>query len=116
MRLIIAGSRAFTDYSVLIDNIKKYGIHDMDVTVLSGGARGADKLGERFANEYNKKLELYPAQWDRFGRSAGYQRNVQMADNATHLLAFWDGTSPGTRHMINIAKQRGLNVAIVDIS
>ena len=55
---------------------------------------------------------MYAAEWNRFGKSAGYKRNVVMAENAEALLAIWDGTSKGTGHMINIAKERGLKVVV----
>ena len=109
MRVIIAGGRDFKDYKKLkirLNMLRKLG---WDITtIISGGARGADKLGERYANENNIPIEKYPAKWAEFGRSAGYRRNVEMAENADALLAFWDGKSKGTRHMIDIAVEREL--------
>jgi glycerophosphoryl diester phosphodiesterase len=57
---------------------------------------------------------VFPAEWDKYGKSAGYRRNEQMAQYAEVLVAFWDYNSPGTRHMINLAKQYNLEVHVID--
>jgi predicted Rossmann-fold nucleotide-binding protein len=75
-----------------------------EVVILSGGAKGADQLGERYAKERGITVEVYPALWSVHGRSAGYIRNRQMAQSADALVAFWDGRSPGTEHMIDLAE------------
>lgn len=80
--------------------------------VLSGTARGADQLGERWAEDNGLPVERYPADWDRYGRSAGYRRNALMAFLADGLVALWDGRSPGTRSMIELATRRGLAVHV----
>lgn len=80
--------------------------------ILSGTAKGADKLGEVFAKAENVKLEQYPADWGKHGKSAGYKRNVEMAENADTLLVLWDGKSKGTKHMIDIAESKGLAVYV----
>ena len=88
-------------------------INDIDwipTVILSGTARGADKLGERWAAENSVRLEYYPANWDRYGKSAGYRRNAKMAANADAMIALWDGKSRGTKHMIDIAMGAGLKV------
>lgn len=84
-----------------------------DITeVISGTAKGADKLGERFAKENNLTLHRFPADWNRYGKSAGYKRNVEMADNADALLALWDGKSRGTKHMIDIVRSRVMALCV----
>lgn len=112
-RVIIAGGRDFSDYDLLtktmnhlLSNIKD------DITVVCGKARGADTLGEQYAKERGFSVRYFPADWDRYGKSAGYRRNTEMAENADALVAFWDGKSLGTRHMIEIAKSRGLKVRV----
>ena len=85
MNICIAGSRDFNDYELLESSITEWAknnpqIKQEDVTIISGGARGADKLGERFAKEYDLKLQIYPADWNQYGKSAGYKRNTQMAE------------------------------------
>ena len=80
--------------------------------IISGGARGVDRLGQRFAKENDIHLEIYRADWDSYGKAAGYRRNVQMAEVADALAAFWDGESKGTGHMIDIATKRDLKVLV----
>lgn len=113
--VIVAGSRGFSDYQMLrgkLDNI--LGNLDPEVTaIVSGTARGADQMGERYAEERMLKLVRMPADWDTHGKRAGYLRNEEMAKIATHCVVFWDGKSPGTQHMINLAEKHGLKVRIV---
>ncbi len=85
---------------------------DGSMVVISGTAAGADKLGEAFARHYNLKCEQFFADWDKHGKAAGPLRNLEMAEVGTHLMAFWDGQSRGTRSMINIALDRGLEVHV----
>lgn len=75
-------------------------------------ARGADRLGEKYAKEHGYKVLYFPADWDIDGKSAGFIRNVKMAENADALVAFWDGKSVGTKHMIETAQNKGLAVRI----
>lgn len=113
MRVIIAGSRSFQDYELLKSKMSYYLQNAKDIEIVSGTAYGADKLGERFAKEFNYELKQFPADWDTFGKSAGYKRNVQMADYADALVAFWDGESRGTEHMIRIMKDKNKALRIV---
>ena len=111
MRTIIAGSRDFSDYSAMC-SVLRDGYPWPITTVLSGAARGADQLGERWAKEHGVPVELYPADWTRYGRSAGYRRNELMATKADALIAFWDGQSRGTKHMIDLARRMKLYVYV----
>ena len=114
-KVIIAGSCRFENYDMLkakCDQLLQRKAGE-GITVISGTARGADSLGERFAQERQYGLILMPADWENEGRSAGYKRNVAMAEKADALIAFWDGKSRGTEHMIRIARERGLPVRIV---
>lgn len=119
-RLIIAGSRDFNDFSLLetsVNNIlrNKCG----PIQIISGTAMGADSLGELYAQKYNYEVVRFPADWNRYGKRAGYLRNAEMArysimdESSGVLIAFWDGESRGTQHMINLAQQYGLEVHIV---
>ena len=116
MRIIVAGSRNFSNYSLLKKKLDFYlsEKNNDEITIVSGTANGADKLGEKYANENSISIQRYPANWDLYGKSAGYKRNIQMADNADALVVFWDGKSKGTSHMINIAKQKNLKIRIVN--
>ncbi len=115
MNLIVAGGRDFTDYKLLKEKLD-FLLSNTDkeeVTILCGKAKGADSLGERYANENNIDVWEYPADWGKHGKQAGYLRNSQMVDDATHLVAFHDGVSRGTKHMIDLATNKGLVVRVV---
>lgn len=117
LRIIIAGGREFNNYELAVNslyNITKHIFHNKDITIISGNARGADYIGEQIAKNHNTNLEEYPAEWDKYGKSAGYKRNKLMASKADTLLAFWDGKSKGTKHMIDIAYHHGLTVHIIN--
>ena len=124
LRVIIAGSRDFNDYKLLkksaIEIITKKTMLPDLTRIISGGARGADTLGERFANEMGLEISRFIPDWDGLGKRAGYVRNAEMAkfavedDNDGMLIAFWDGQSRGTKHMIDLAKRYGLEVHVVN--
>ncbi len=109
MKVIIAGSREIKDYPLLLEAIKQSGF-EID-EVVSGGAAGVDKLGERYAKENGKKLTVFPADWEAYGKGAGPVRNGEMAfyvGSAGALIALWDGSSRGTKDMIEKATKYGL--------
>lgn len=112
-KVIIAGSRGFDDYEYLEQKVD-YKLSQLALThhveIVAGGARGADRLAERFAKRRDFTLTIMKADWNTHGKSAGYLRNQEMADYADYLIAFWDGDSPGTKHMIDIAKTGGLRI------
>ena len=115
-KVIIAGSRGFSNYKLLREQCNKFlreKRKTSNIIVVSGHARGADKTGEKYAQDEGFDLEIYPAQWDKFGKRAGYRRNEQMAEVADALIAFWDGSSKGTKHMIDIMNEKKLLVRVV---
>jgi len=112
MKVIIAGGRDFNDYDLLRKQCDHLLQNQVVVEIVSGTAKGADQLGERYAKEKEYKITRFPANWDEYGKSAGYIRNEEMAKYADALIAFWDGKSKGTEHMINLAKQYNLKVKI----
>ena len=111
MKLIIAGSRTFTDYPLLCQTLapERHRI----TQVITGGARGTDQLGYRWAWKHAIRHQLFRADWERFGKSAGVRRNHQMAQAGDMLLAFWDGRSPGTAHMVQCMRQLGKPVVVI---
>ena len=113
MRVIIAGSRNFNDYEILKKKLNAILKNQKEVTIISGTANGADKMGEWYANENHLKLEQYPAMWDLFGKKAGYMRNEEMVKVADAAIVFWDGKSKGSKHMIDISKKYNLKLRIV---
>lgn len=113
MRTIVAGSRTITDYELIKKTLNQNKL--MISVVLSGRAQGPDLLGERWATEEEVPLELYPAQWKIQGKAAGFLRNIEMAKKADWLIAFWDGSSRGTNHMILTADQFGLLTTVIRV-
>lgn len=122
-RIIIAGSRQFNDYHKMLTELDNIGIHLMNtiepIEIVSGHAPGADTLGERFAKYYGYHLKIFPADWNIYGKAAGPIRNEQMAKYASEadrgiLVAFPIGESKGTRNMIKLAKQYGLEVNVIE--
>jgi hypothetical protein len=111
LRVIIAGSRGITDYAKVCDAVRQSGFPIG--RVVSGMAAGVDRLAVRYAAEHGLPCDCFPAEWKKWGRSSGYWRNAQMAQHADALIAIWDGKSPGTRHMIELAKARGLRVFVL---
>lgn len=118
IRIIVAGGRDFNDkaklYNSLDTIVAKY-TDTNTIEIVTGGARGADYLGKRYALDKHLLHTELPAQWDKYGKSAGYRRNAQMADYVTDdgvLVAFWDGRSKGTSHMIDVARRKGIKVFV----
>ena len=109
MFIAVVGSRIFDKYVLLKDTLRKY----LPFTLVSGGAIGADRLGEKFADEYGLEKIIYPAEWEKYGKSAGYIRNKQVVSKCDMLIAFWDGQSRGTKHAIDLVKRMGKKVIIV---
>lgn len=126
LRVIIAGGRDFDDFPLLMNKCIEIIAEETKkndslekIRIVSGTARGTDKLGEQYARIAHHEVSRFPAAWDIYGKSAGYRRNAEMAKFASEdgnigvLIAFWDGKSRGTKHMIDLAKRYGLDVHIV---
>jgi hypothetical protein len=116
MRVIVAGSRSFCSFRVLSATLDEFigdARYGENIEIVSGGARGADKFGEVYAQREGFGLQVFPADWHRYGKRAGMVRNELMAKYATHLVAFWDGKSAGTRNMIELGRKHGLVVKVV---
>jgi hypothetical protein len=111
MKVIIAGSRDFDDYKLLRSYCDHILQDQTDIEVVSGTAKGADHMGERYAIEKGYKITRFPANWSK-GKSAGFIRNEEMAKHGDALIAFWNSASKGTEHMINIATKYKLKIRI----
>jgi len=111
MKLAIIGSRGFNDYELVKKVLSDY--KEKVTLVISGGAKGADTLGEKWANDNNIKTLIYPAEWDKYGKKAGHIRNTDIINNCDFCIAFWDGKSTGTQDSIKKAKQMNKEVLIV---
>ena len=112
-KVIVAGSRNFNDYNLMSEKLNYYFQNRNDIVIVSGTCYGADKLGEKYAKEHNLGLLQFPADWNKYGKSAGYRRNLQMAEQADACVVFWDGESKGSKHMIDIAKKHNLALRVV---
>lgn len=107
--VLIVGSRSFDDFDLLVAKCDKLLANHQEVTVVSGGARGADTLAKRYARLRNLGYVEFRAEWS-LGKSAGYRRNEQMhafISQFEHrgVIAFWDGSSKGTAHSFKLAQQ-----------
>ncbi len=101
MKVIIAGGRDLHDHNLVTAAMNKFALDGHVVTeVVSGGAKGIDLLGERWAVGHGLPVRVFPADWGKYGRAAGPRRNETMAFYADFLVAVWDGESTGTKHMI----------------
>ncbi|WP_418181338.1 DUF2493 domain-containing protein (plasmid) [Aliarcobacter lanthieri] len=112
MKLAVVGSRSFNNYEILERIINKIAASVNISTIVSGGAFGADLLGKRYAKENNLEyIEILP-NWNKYGKRAGYVRNVEIWDNSDLGVAFWDGESKGTAHSFEIAKKQNKTIYI----
>lgn len=107
-KIVIAGCRNYNNYKQAkafldsyLNNIKK----EHEIIIISGCSNGADRLGELYAEENGFKIEKHPADWKRYGRSAGPKRNEEMAKIADAVICFWDRKSRGTKSMIDFANK-----------
>lgn len=112
MKIIIAGGRDFKDYKTLCGVCKDILPQFDNVSLVSGTARGADRLGERYAKENGYRVDRFPADWDKYGKRAGYLRNQQMAKYADGLIAFHNHKSKGTKSMISLANEHELMIVV----
>ena len=116
--LIVAGSRGWRDYALMRRKLNHLTQNFNQVVVLSGCARGADTLGEKWAHERGHEVKQFPADWNRYNKMAGNLRNLQMLDYAQSqehcgVVAFWDGKSRGTRHLFKTAEIRGVPTRVI---
>ena len=93
-RVVISGCRDYNNYNeaktcidYYLTNIRK----ENEIVILSGCASGADAIGERYAKENCLKVEKYPANWKKYGKSAGHKRNEEMAKTAIMCYVFGTG-------------------------
>lgn len=107
-KVIIAGGRDFTDFGYVKGYMATLPPWLEVTEVVCGMAQGADECGHRWAQYNNIPVKKFPADWATFNKRAGPLRNLQMAEYADGLIAFWDGKSTGTADMIMQAKHHGL--------
>lgn len=110
MKVGVIGSRGFKDYDLVVKTLSK-----MDISlIVSGGAIGADTLGERYAKENNIETKIFLPDWKTHGKSAGFIRNTDIINESEIIVAFWDGVSRGTKDSIDKANKLEKQVIIVN--
>ena len=106
IKLAIIGGRTFNNLQLFnnqLANIRQ--VHNI-IQIISGGAKGADTFGANYARQNNIPLLEFIPDWNTYGKSAGFRRNVDIITACTACLAFWDGKSKGTKHSIDLARQQ----------
>jgi predicted Rossmann fold nucleotide-binding protein DprA/Smf involved in DNA uptake len=110
MKVLICGSRGIKDPAVLLQAVEQSGMTPRHI--ISGGARGVDHLAREYAAAKGIEFTEYLADWDRYGKRAGFVRNCVMVGAADAVIAVWDGSSPGTKHSIEYARSCGKQVFV----
>jgi hypothetical protein len=116
MKIGIIGSRTFDNYNFLEEQIlKNFNIDDITL-IVSGGANGADKLGENFAKNYKIRTLIFLPDWKSYGKSAGFKRNHDIINNSDIVIAFWNYESKGTENSIKLCEKKNKKCIIIDTS
>ena len=106
MKVGVVGSR-----SLRVADLGKY-LPEETTEILSGGAAGVDTSAREYALAHAIPLTEFLPDYRRYGRAAPLKRNISIIESADLVLAFWDGTSRGTRFVIEHCKQRGTTVRV----
>lgn len=106
MKIAVVGSRSFNDFELLEKIIlENFELKDIEY-IVSGGAKGADTMAERFAEKYKIKTIVFIPEWNRYSRGAGFIRNEKIVDNSDFVVVLWNGKSKGTLSSINLARKK----------
>lgn len=111
--IVICGCRDFCDkrvFAEFVDECISKTAYNCGLRIISGHCSGVDAMAEEYAAEHGFQLDIFPADWQKYGRAAGPKRNMQMAKQADFVIAFWVGSSRGTKNMIDAAAK--LNKAV----
>lgn len=111
MKVGIVGSRDFNNYEMVCDELQP--ILEQVEVIVSGGARGADSLGEKWAKENGKETLIFKPNWSKYGKRAGFIRNEDIVKNSDQVIAFWDGVSKGTKSSIDLCNKFKIPVKII---
>jgi len=117
-RILVCGGVTFADEELLTETLDRV-IADEKVMIVSGGAKGADALAEKYAKDRNIKIKVFPAEWKKYGKGAGPIRNRQMLDFVSQkesplVVAFWNGKSRGTKNTIETARKMEIATLVAD--
>jgi hypothetical protein len=111
MKVAVIGSRNFNDY----EKVKQV-LSTKNITLLvSGGAKGADTLGQKYAEEHDIETKIFLPDWEKYGKKAGFLRNSDIINESELVIAFWDGVSKGTLDSLKKAKKENKNILIINI-
>lgn len=111
MKIAIVGGRDYADYKQLCNVLEPYKKYcNLEIC---GEAQGADTLGKEWAKQNNIKIKSFPANWDKHGKAAGHIRNKEMAEVADFVVAFWNGTSRGTKNMIDNCLKLNKHILVI---
>ena len=114
MKIAIIGSRDFDNYNLVVATMEEFQTtHPPTTTIVSGGARGADTLGEKWANNNKIPIKIFLAEWKKHGKAAGLIRNKDIIENSDHVVAFWDGESKGTKHSLGLCHKSNTPYSII---
>ena len=109
MKIAVIGSRTFDKYESVVNILSKLGVTE----IISGGAKGADTLAERYAKEFDIPTKIFLPDWETYGKKAGFMRNTQIIEECEMVVAFWDGESKGTKDSLDKAEKLGKKVMII---
>jgi len=111
MRVLVCGSRSWIDADLILTYLQRVGA----TLVIHGGAKGVDRLAGQAASRLDIPVEVYAADWDRYGKQAGFIRNGEMLARGRPdlVLAFWDGQSRGTQHMFGLSQSRKFQTLVI---
>lgn len=118
MKVIIAGSRTITDFSLVEKAILRFDltIKEEITEIICGGARGIDILGRNWAQLAKVPIKMFPPDWDVYGKSAGFKRNKEMVKYANAAIVIWDGFSKGSKHTIDLCIKKGIPLIVYNQS
>lgn len=112
--IAIIGSREFTDYEFMKKKLdKEFDNLTFVNAIISGGAKGADSLAEKYAEEIGRPMVVYRPDYKKYGRAAPFVRNTEIIEHCDVVFAFWNGKSNGTRDALNKAEKLGKQIHII---
>jgi len=118
VKLAVVGSRDFPEKQIVLDHLAR-ALHtavlkNMRIHIITGGAPGVDTWTEHWARRNQIMYTVIPAEWELFGKSAGFKRNPEIWDMADKGLAFWDGESKGTQDSFKLAADRNKQLVVIN--
>lgn len=113
MKVAIVGGRTFNDYNLLKKTMDELYEGIIISEIVSGGAKGADTLAEKYAKENGIKIKVFLPDWTNLGKKAGPIRNEEIIKYCYECVAFWDGVSTGTLSSINLSKKHGKKCSVI---